>query len=185
MPTANDYDTCPYLPSARLIQSTFGGLVKLRTDLNIEGPVDFTTGAFRSAVAAKTFANARIYEEDFYNYLISYIPEIRVHEQKRLRPGNISCDFFIYTSDNGGFAIDLFYAESLSNANKVVNIKRKRYDLLTEIPIYFVLVNDAITQEELTSSSGSKKIPLCGHVKLHTEKHFKSILPNLISGTRI
>jgi hypothetical protein len=122
MPTANEYDAYPYLPSSRHIQAAFGGLVKLRTDLGLEGPTNFTTGTVRSEIASRIFSNARAYEEEFYRYLIARIPEIRVHEQKRLRPGNIACDFYIYTSEHEGIAIDLFYADSVSNAKKIVNI---------------------------------------------------------------
>lgn len=181
MPTAYDYDECTYLPGSRYVQRNFGGLVKLRQDLDLDGPSDFTTGEFRSAVAAKMFANSKIYEEEFYLYLITIFPEIRVHEQKRLRPGNIASDFFIYTSDTSGFAIDLFYAENLKNVSKIITIKRKRYDHLTQIPIFFVIINDSIQQSDVNRMLENKKIQMLDHIQVYTELYFKENLQSLIS----
>jgi hypothetical protein len=180
MPTADDYDACPYLPNARYIQRNHGGLVKLRKDLALEGPTDFTTGAFRSNVAAKIYANSRVYEEEFYLYLIGILPEIRVHEQKRLRPGNIASDFFVYTTDTDGFAIDLFYAENVKNIGKIITIKRKRYDQLTHIPIFFVVTNENISQAEVDHMLSNKKIMMLNHIKVFTEKYFKENFEQIV-----
>ena len=163
LPTAVDYDKCLYLPSARHIQQSLGGLVRLREELEISGPFDFTKGIVRSEIAAKIFKNARNYEEDFYSYLTTILPEVRIHEQKRLRPGNVACDFFIYTTKTKGFAIDLFYADNIDNANKIINIKRKRYDI------------------ELDACMGKKKFPLLKHVRVYTEKTFKNSVGELIT----
>lgn len=180
MPTAVDYDQCTYLPSARIIQKSHGGIVQLRSTLNLAGPANYTTGATRSKVATEMFANARIYEEKFYSYLTSIIPQIRVHEQKRLRPGNIASDFYVYTSETTGFAIDLFYAESIESVNKIMNIKRKRYDHLSSIQIYFVVMNKNITQSILDSRMNNKKYLLLEHTHVYSEKAFKELLPSLL-----
>ena len=181
MPTADDYDTCSYLPSSRYIQRYYGGLMTLRKTLNFDGPSSFTTGDFRSEVASKIFANSKVYEEQFYLYLISIFPEIQVHEQKRLRPGNVASDFFIYLSDTQGFAIDLFYADSIKNVNKIITIKRKRYDQLTNIPVFFIVINDSITQTDVDRMLENKKIVMLKHIRVFTEQYFKNNLKEIIT----
>lgn len=46
LPTAWDFDRCDYLPSARQIQRSLGGLEKLRTDLGLD-ELNYTKGSLR------------------------------------------------------------------------------------------------------------------------------------------
>lgn len=148
-PSTLDFDKVDFLPSSRLIQRNYGGIVRLKEELELDCVTDYTRGEYRSKVARKTWNDAIDYECDFYNFLIAKIPEIQVHEHKILRPGHICCDFFIYTSNNGGFAIDIFYAQDLFSLSRVLNIKHKRYCEL-KILVYFVLVgNESIKQDEI------------------------------------
>ncbi len=180
MPTAKDFDSCEYLPSARYVQRNFGGLVKLREELGLEGTHNFTTGEYRSKVAGMLYAQSRDYEEAFYGYLLRQFEEIAIHEQKRLRPGNIACDFFIYSTEHTGVALDLFYAESLDNTNKVVNIKYKRYLTLTDIPIFFVLMNESITQEEIDRRMSNRKHQLPANIRVLGVSYLKERINELI-----
>jgi hypothetical protein len=174
-PSSREIDNFDYLPSARSIQRTHKGLVNLRTSLGFdESMVNQTKGTIRSNKAKSTYANSVDHELEFYNYLISKIPEVRVHEHKILRPGHVCCDFFIYTSNTKGFAIDIFYAQDLFTLQRIIPIKLKRYRGL-RCKVYFVLVgNDSIFQEEIDKMLNNRKTKLPEHIEVITEKVFKA-----------
>ena len=180
-PKSDEVDEFEYLPSARAIQRSYGGLVALRTKLGLSGPVDFTRGDTRSTVAGIAIRRSQDYEEEFYHYLISNIPEVRVHEHKVLRPGNISTDFFIYLDGKEGIVIDLFYAENISNLGKIINIKLKQY-IKTDYPVYLVLVRNAVIQQlEIDTLMKNRRISLPKNIYVLTEESFKKILINLLT----
>lgn len=179
-PTSHEIDTYEYLPSARSIQRSYGGLVSLRKELFPDSISNYTLGAHRSESAKRTFKNGRDLEALFFAYLTDHFLEIAVHEHKLIRPGNVSSDFFIYLTPETGVVIDIFYAENIINFINVINIKLKRYVLVTE-PTYLVIVgNDAITQELIDSKVQNRKIPLPGHITLYSESYFKeTVVPEL------
>lgn len=170
-PSARDFDKCSYLPPARYIQRNLGGLANLRSTLTPEVPTNFTTGPTRSAVAKKAIIRSYESEHDFYYFLTSKFPEVRVHEQKRLRPGNIASDFFVYMTESTGFAIDIFYSSDRFNTIGIINIKAKRYSKLS-IPIVFIVIGE-FSQENLNHILKAKKNPLADNMYLYTEKYFK------------
>lgn len=173
-PTSHEIDNFPYLPSARSIQRSFGGLVALRRELFPDEVDNFTKGKHRSDVAKKTFANGRDLEELFYDYLITHFEPIAVHEQKIIRPGNVRSDYFVYLNDETGIVIDVFYAESIINLVNVVNIKIKRYSLITQ-PTFLVSVgNPRITQEEIAKKVQNRRVPLPVHIRIVSEDFFKA-----------
>lgn len=175
-PKATEVDAFGYLPSSRAIQRSYGGLVELRTKLGIGGPTHFGRGETRSAIATVAKKRAQDYEEAFYNFLISKITEVRIHEQKVFRPGNVQCDFFIYGLGREGIILDLFYAENLRNLAIIINIKVKRYSTIKS-PVYFILVeNEAIQQSEIDVLVKSKKNELPNNIHIETEKIFKETL---------
>ncbi len=175
-PTTHDFDTVDFLPSSRLIQRKFGGIIKLKETLNLDDIKDHSSGECRSNMAKIMYSEAVEYESAFYKFLISKIPEVRVHEHKILRPGHICCDFFIYTSDTDGLAIDIFYAKDLFSLSRVISIKNKRYVGLN-FPVYFVLVgNDGIKQKDINSLVSNRKIPLEKNIKIVTEINFKDFV---------
>ncbi|MGC9605684.1 MAG: hypothetical protein ABSF56_02950 [Minisyncoccia bacterium] len=172
-PRIQDFDTFEYLPSARLIQRNFEGISNVRKALSLNTGLNLTMGEHRAAVARRTHSQAVNYEESFYRYLISNIPEVRVHEHKILRPGYICCDFFIYKSDNEGIVIDLFYAQDIKSLGGVVSIKMKRYSSIHS-KIYFVLVNnEKIDQKEIDELIRRKDKKLPQNISVMTEKFFK------------
>ncbi len=57
-PTAQDFDSCSYLPWSRQLQRRFGGLVELRKLLKIDCPADFTVGQHGSDRARSIAARA-------------------------------------------------------------------------------------------------------------------------------
>jgi hypothetical protein len=179
-PTAHEIDAFPYLPSARSIQRTFGGLVNIRKELFPKEISNYTKGSHRSGVAKKTFANGRTLEKAFYEYLVGKFEEIAIHEHKLIRPGDVSSDFYIYLNSTDGIVIDIFYADSLLNLINVVNIKLRRYSLITP-PTYLVVVgNPLITQEEIATKVANRKVPLPSHISITSESYFKqSVIPDL------
>lgn len=179
-PTAHEIEAYQYLPSSRSIQRSYGGLVKLRSSLLPSEISNFTKGIRRSAIAKRTFANGRMYEKKFYEYLIEHFQEIAVHEHKLIRPGDVSCDFYVYITPCKGLVIDVFYAESLPNLVNIVNIKLKRYKLI-QPETYLVLVgNEEITQTMIDAKVANRQVPLPAHIYLVSEEHFKlAIMPEL------
>lgn len=179
-PSAHEIDAFKYLPASRNIQRRFGGLVELRKTLGLGLYLDHTKGEKRSAEASKAISRAHNYEEVFYNWLISIIPQVRVHEQKRLRPGNVSCDYFIYTSDVDGFAIDLFYAKDIHSLSGILSIKSKRYRLVSCKTFLVLVENTDISQEGIDKLCNNKKNLLPRNVTIFTEHMFKGTIFDLL-----
>lgn len=179
-PTAHEIDTFEYLPSARSIQRTFGGLVNLRKELFPEEISNFTIGTHRSGVAKHTFANGRSLEEQFFNYLTTHFLEVAVHEHKVIRPGYVNSDFYIYLDAKIGVVIDIFYADSVINLINVVNIKLKRYSLITLETFLVTVGNPSLTQEMIDQKTENRKNPLPSHISICAEGYFKDhVIPSL------
>jgi hypothetical protein len=123
-PTAHEIDAFEYLPSSRSIQRSYGGLVKLRSELLPKEIANYTKGSQRSAKAKRANADGRLYEAQFFEYLTGHFKEIAVHEHKLIRPGDVNCDFFVYLNETKGIVIDIFYAASILNFINIINIKR-------------------------------------------------------------
>ncbi len=176
-PTVLDLDKEAWLPTSRMIQRRFGGMVKLRVLLELDSASDHTRGEHRSKISKMIYDRAKLYEEEFYNHLIALIPEVRVHEHRILRPGGICCDFFIYTDDKHGIVVDLFYAQDFFSASRIILIKAKRYAGIT-FPIYFVLMeNPELSQALIDDLVANKKISLPENIKVLVESEFKKIMP--------
>ena len=174
-PSTLDFDKVSYLPSSRYIQRNYGGIGKLKSLLGLE-VTDLRKGENRSLKASKTYRAAQDYEEKFYHYLIQQYEEVSVHEHKILRPGNICCDFFVYTSSNRGYVIDIFFAQDMYSLARIINIKYKRYSNL-DFKIYFILVgNVSITDEMIRSLQKNKKIIFSKNILIYTEHKFKSLI---------
>jgi hypothetical protein len=154
-------------------------------ELLLRGEItNFTKGIYRSEKARISHLNAVKYEAEFYDFLISKIPEVRVHEHKIIRPGNVCCDFFIYSKDYTsklGTALDLFYAQDLLSLGAVINIKLKRYSNLPYKIIFILIGNKQISQAELTLLLLSKKISLPKHIDVFIESEFKNKMKTLLS----
>ncbi len=171
-PSAEEVDAFPGLPSSRQIQRAFGGLVALRQRLFPDAVANMTTGAHRSAKASEIYGNARIYEERFYRRLTNLLEEISVHEQKRLRPGNVASDFFIYLNESSGICIDVFYSQNMRSVQNVINIKLKRYRLV-DCPVYLVVVEGGdVDQDRINAQITRRDITLPDHLSVFSEKYF-------------
>lgn len=179
-PTSKEVDRFEFLPAARSIQRNYGGLVNLREQLGLSGSHNYSKGKERGAKAQEADRRARVYEEEFFYFLSSQFAEIRIHEHKVIRPGNVSCDFFIYTSDTEGVIIDLFYAADIDSVSKVVNIKYKKY-LEVKFPVLFIVVgNEKISQSSINTMAENRKIILPAFMKVMNESEFKVNLDKFI-----
>lgn len=177
-PSAHEVDAFEYLPSSRSIQRSYGGLQELRKRLLPDEINNYTKGEYRSKVARATFANGRTLEALFFEYLTSVFSEISVHEHKLIRPGNVNSDYYIYLNDQEGVVIDIFYAESITNLVNVVNIKLKRYSLVTQETYLVVVGNDLLRQEDIELKTKNRQIPLPRHIHVVSELFFKTAVIN-------
>lgn len=180
-PSSHEIDAFDYLPSSRSIQRSYGGLQQLRRRLIPDGIDNFTRGEYRKNIASKTFATGRALEALFYGYLTTIFKEIAIHEHKLIRPGNVSCDFYIYLNENSGIVTDIFYADSIINLVNIVNIKVKRYILVQEETYLIVVGNQQIEQAAIDRKISNRQEPLPSHIKIVSEQHFKdTIIPVII-----
>lgn len=182
-PTSREVDLFKFLPSARSIQRTYGGLVRVRKQLCLSGTSDHRKGEVRSVKAKEADSRAKVYEKDFFCFLSKQMAEMRIHEHKVIRPGDVSCDFFIYTSDSDGVVLDLFYAADLLNVLKIINIKYKKY-LKVVFPVFFIVVgNENILQSDIDRKVKNKKISLPVFMRVMTEGYFKANFCDIIKNT--
>ncbi|HMS31488.1 MAG TPA: hypothetical protein PJ984_03780 [Candidatus Saccharibacteria bacterium] len=172
-PTAHEIDAYKYLPSARSIQRSYGGLVALRKEILPLGThLDHTKGLYRSNKAREAGNRSQASEEDFYNKLANVFEEIAIHEHKIIRPGGVASDFFIYLTPDSGVVIDIFYAQDLRTLGSIVNIKLKRYSSLP-FEIYFVCCdNPIINNRQITSLMLNRRVALPDHIKVVNDEEF-------------
>ncbi|MFA4975176.1 MAG: hypothetical protein WC577_00655 [Candidatus Paceibacterota bacterium] len=171
-PTASEVDTYPYLPSARSIERSFGGLVKLRNELGLDTQNDLRTGLYSSEKARKINKRAHIVEQNVYNYLINLFGKEFVHREyfflddKRTR-----ADFFVYDT-NEGFCIDVFYPSDKRNLTGCLNSKIDKYQnpYMNQYITIFLQMNREINQDTLNVliKNKKKKLPN-GHILMSWE----------------
>ncbi len=150
-PTSIEIDKYHYLPSSRQIQRNFGGLPKLRADLGLKGPKDFTKGEHSSERAKVIAKQARKAELEVYTYLCEMFgkPFVQtnysVMDDKRTK-----ADFSIKT-DDGDCLIDIINPKDKRNLLGCLNNKFRLYknSVLSQHKIIFVIVNKDISEEEI------------------------------------
>lgn len=175
-PTSIEFDKCSYLPAAKTIQRQFGGLVKLRELLNLEGPSDFTKGDYSSHRAKQINERSHTQEKIVYDFLKNLFGTPFVHreylfdENKKVR-----VDFFVYTK-TGNFAVDVFFPKDRASLIGCINAKIRTYDIKLSIdyPVVFLMMNDAIGFSEMTQVVGSRKKPMNIYHQLMNFNQFKS-----------
>lgn len=158
-PTATEVNVYPYLPSARSIERSFGGLVALRKQLGLDTQPDFRSGKHSSERAHKIGQRAHKVEQMVYEHLVLTFGVEFVHREylfsydRRTR-----ADFFIY-DQNKGFCVDVFYPSDKHNLVGCLNSKERKYQtrIMRQYPIIFLQMNEAIEQEELDRIIKNKK----------------------------
>lgn len=177
-PTAQEVDKCNYLPAARSIQRTFGGLVNLRKKFNLEID-DYTKGEHRSKIAVKLNISSRNLENSYFGYLKKIFGEMFVHREKPISEASkIRYDFFVY-SRSGDFAIDIFRPSNIKNLAGCINIKiAKLNNEENNVRQYLINLNQDITQNEIDNLIQNKKIKIPKNITVITDENFKLLIEN-------
>lgn len=158
-PTAPEVDKYPYLPSARTIERSYGGLVALRADLRLGGNHDFRTGEYSAERARTINKRGSESEKEVYNLLVKTFGKEFVHrEYFFIDDRRTRADFFVYDR-NGGFCIDVFYPSDRRNLTGCVNSKLNKYvgDQMNSYPIIFLQMNKSINQGEVDKLIKNKR----------------------------
>lgn len=175
-PTAPEVDAYTYLPSARSIERSFGGLVELRKALGLETQSDLRHGAHSSARAHKINARAHHIEREVSVYLEGLFGRQFVHREyfffddKRTR-----ADFFVYDKSNG-FCVDVFYPSDRRNLIGCLNSKLAKYQgpQMNQYPVIFLQMNKELNQKLLDDIIRNKKKKLLvGHMLLSWDSFVK------------
>jgi len=158
-PTASEVNRYSYLPSARSIERSFGGLVRLRKHLDLKGQSDFRNGEHSKARAQKINARSHALEKEVYEYLCKKFKKEFVHREyfftddRRTRS-----DFFVYDSKTG-FCVDIFYPSDRHNLIGCLNSKLKKYGegVMRQYPVVFLQMNKDIPERVLDTCVRNKK----------------------------
>jgi len=158
-PTSTEIDKYKYLPSAKSIQRSFGGLVIIRKKLNLEKNCDFRTGEYSSKRSFTINKRSNIIEKSVYDFLVNHYDKPFVHREyfftddKRTRT-----DFFVYDSKDG-FCVDVFYPSDKRNLIGCLNNKLNKYSqiYMRQYPVIFLQMNLDIDQNILDRIIKNKK----------------------------
>lgn len=177
-PTAQDFDNTSYLPSARQVQRSFGGMGKLRTALGYSD-IDYTRGELRSKIATDAGKRGVEAEEALELVLIDHFGEPFVHTQKRyIRGGKSRYDFYVY-AHNYSFGIDIFTTERREYIDKNIRHKIPKYaDTSAHIPIYFVLAGESYSDDDV-AAVGHRILASYPNLHLMTLKTFMTFVHTL------
>lgn len=178
-PTARDFDASPYLPSARQIQRSYGGMATLRAQLGYKD-LDFTKGELRKSIATEASKRGIAAEEYLEPLLISHFGEPFVHTQKRYAKGTKNrYDFFIY-AQNVSIGVDVFTTSKLEYIGVNVRHKVHKYKQLQNIETYFVLVGTDYSIDDMINARNTLPI-LRQYNNLHllSEKEFLQYIQTL------
>lgn len=175
-PTATEVDSYKYLPSARTIERSFGGLVVVRQKLGLGDNHDFRTGEHSSNRARSINKRAYATERVVYDYLVERFGKQFVHREYFFTDDHRTrADFFVYDSGNG-FCVDVFYPASPRNLSGCLNIKLTKYGglgVFLEYPVIFLQMNESISQTRLDALLKAKKRPLAAGQYLMEWNTFK------------
>jgi len=179
-PTSREVDCYPDLPSSRQIQRRFGGLVELRKVLNLSGPQDFTKGSYSSERARSINKRAHNLEKSIYDFLVTKFGKPFVHREYLFTDDHRArTDFFIHTKD-GNFSVDVFFPKDRSNLINCLNSKMKTYGntLMLQYPVIFLMMNDEISEEEMTAAANNKKNKLLEYQQIMNFNQLKLFCAN-------
>lgn len=187
-PTAVEIDKYPHLPSSRQIQRSFeDGLPGLRKILKLEGPLDFTKGAYSSERARMIGKRAHETEKTVYDYLVAEFGESFVHrEYLFIDDRRTRADFLIFCK-NGNFCVDVFYPKDIKNLIGCLNSKMRTYGYaaMLQYPVIFVMMNDEISEEEIVAALVNKTNKLNTKQKVMSFTQFETFCRGKVSSVTI
>lgn len=174
-PSAPEIDGYSYLPSARTIERSHGGVVKIRKILSLDGQYDLRTGLHSRERAYKINKRSHILENEVYEFLIKVFGKEFVHREyfflddKRTR-----ADFFVY-GENSGFCVDIFYPSDKRNLLGCLNSKLSKYNCIymQQYPVIFLQMNKEIDQGSLNIILKNKINKLSKEQKLMSWETFE------------
>lgn len=158
-PTSTEIDKYKYLPSAKSIQRSFGGLVKIREELGLEGNSDLRTGEHSSNRCFTINERNNVVEKKVYDFLVNRYGKPFVHREYLFTDDRrIRADFFVYDSKSG-FCVDVFYPADRRNLIGCLNSKLKKYshEYMSDYPIIFLQMNEELDQKILDDVMKNKK----------------------------
>jgi hypothetical protein len=150
-PTGPEVDKYSYLPSARSIERSFGGLIALRDALKLTGQNDFRTGAYSAERAHTIGDRANKTEQIVYEFLTEKFGKELVHREYFFADdARTRADFFVYDA-SGNFCVDVFYPSNYRNLTGCLNSKLQKYtaERLGNYPVIFLQMNPDISQKEV------------------------------------
>ena len=143
-PTTVDFNKTDYLPSARLIQRRFGGMVKMREQLGF-AITNYTEGDVRRETAIACNKRAHDEELKIYEMLVDKFTELHVHREKLINDkDNNRCDFCIFLPKSRKLFIDVFTPQDKYSLQGCIDSKKRKYEFLTSYPIIFLQTNPNI-----------------------------------------
>ncbi|MDO8521444.1 MAG: hypothetical protein Q7S52_04980 [bacterium] len=158
-PTAHEVDDYEYLPSARSIERSFGGLVNVRKKLGLGTESDFRTGAHSTERAHTINKRAHKVELKVYEFLVERFGKEFVHREYFFNDDHRTrADFFVYDK-NKGFCVDVFYPNSRRNMLGCINLKLGKYVGIEmgTYPVIYLQMNEDIQEETIAATIANKK----------------------------
>lgn len=168
-PSAIEIDATPYFPNCKTITRKFGGLVKLRSLLNLpNGDIDHRTGERRILVATNKNLLAFNNELELYKLLVQKYGECNVHRQSPYVPDKmLRSDFKLFFPDGQSIFIDTFYPENKRSLSGCVSIKQNKLkNIDAKQQIYFAVMNKDMSQEFIDMYVSMKKNKLPENIKV-------------------
>lgn len=154
LPTASEVDEYEYLPTARSIQRSFGGLVKLREELGYDEH-HFGKGEYRVSIAKRVGKRGFDAEDHLEKILVLQFGEIYVHVQKGYGSGRSRFDFVVYARGHT-IGIDVFSSDSRQNIQKNIHLKLKKYaDAPSDVEKFFVVYPEGDIADSMELITGN------------------------------
>jgi len=173
-PTALEVDSFPHLPTSRTIQRSWGGLEKLRKQLNLQ-ITNYTKGQYRSNKSHDIGQRGWNTENKIEEILQFRFGEPFVHTQKRF--GHVRADFYVYCP-NGNFAIDVFCYEAKHSFLAEINFKQKTYNNFP-CKIIFLAINSNFNQTQINNWIKNKRNTLPVNISVMEFMEFQQYINQL------
>lgn len=123
-PSSFDFNSKNNLPDKRTIERRFGGLRKLRQELNLYP--DHRTGKKRTNTAIEINQRAVEWNSRIYKRLLNFFDERFIHRESSIFDDRRNrTDFKIY--GNKTFLVDIFYPTTRHSLFGCVALKQKKY----------------------------------------------------------
>lgn len=160
-PTSAEIDSYEHLPTARQLQRKFpGGLPKLREELGVKGPSDFTKGKTGSQRGHNISLEHKRAVKDLLGPLVDRYgaenvrPQFGFTDDRRTR-----VDFFILARD-GYFCVDAVCPKDIRSLAGCLNRKLHTYAQpeLKDKDVVFVVMNELVHDADIEVLLGNKTL---------------------------